>query len=135
MTNASKKTTIFILVAMFVVTMCFSFLVLPKKAYGQMLDCGSYYVYQEEGYVENAEEDLDYYEFLDSGQDTNTYTIDDTEDTQDYDYIDDTEDTQDYEYSVKSLREIIIQNMTVQDCGYNVESVWEIIYPSKTLAD
>ena len=123
MTNASKKTTIFILVAMFVVTMCFSFLVLPKKAYGQMLDCGSYYVYQEEGYVENAEEDLDYYEFLDSGQDTNTYTIDDTE------------DTQDYEYSVKSLREIIIQNMTVQDCGYNVESVWEIIYPSKTLAD
>ena len=144
MTYASKKTTIFILIALFVVAMCFSFLALPKNVYAFTGNYDSYYIYQEEGtdtgitedysdsgpysgsydytidslhyyidytesyvmegfaadqsysyyaevyeegYVENAEEeDLGYYEFSESGHDTLTYTMDDTEYTVDYDW-------------------------------------------------
>ena len=161
MTHASKKTTIFILIALFVVTMCFSFLALPKNAYGLTGNYESYQVYQEEGtdtgitedysdsgtdsgsddyiwdslhyyfdyissyemegfaadqsfsyyseyyevgYVENAqEEDLGYYEYSDSGHDTYTYTMDDTEYTLDYDY------------SVEGWWEIIRQPVRVND--------------------
>ena len=49
MTYASKKTTIFILIALFVVTMCFSFLALPKNVYGFTGNYEEYYLYQEEG--------------------------------------------------------------------------------------
>ena len=65
MIHESKKTTIFILVSIFVVTMCFSFLTLPKKAYGSTTE--------------------DTQDYIDDTEDTQDY-IDDTEDTQDYDY-------------------------------------------------
>ena len=159
-----KKLTIFTLITLFVVAMCFSFLVLPGKAYGFTADYEAYsssyeegtdtgitedysysvtvsglddyttpdglhycvdstingeveeYVedqsyslyleYYGEGYVENAEEgDLGYYEYSDSGHDTDTYT----------DTVDSTEYTRDYDWSVEVWWKIIRQSVRVND--------------------
>ena len=59
MTHASKKTTILILIAIFVVTMCFSILAFSKNLYADDGGCGS--TGCGEGYSEWWEEGPDPY--------------------------------------------------------------------------
>ncbi len=55
-----KKSTIFTLITLFVVAMCFSFLVLPGKAYGFTADFEFYNLYNEEGTDTGITEDYSY---------------------------------------------------------------------------
>ena len=66
-----KKSTIFILIALFVVAMCFSFLALPGKAYGFTGDYESYTLFQGEGSDTGITEDYSD-SYTDSGSDDYT---------------------------------------------------------------
>ena len=113
-----KKSTIFTLIALFVVVMCFSFLALPSKVYGFTADYESYNLWQEEGTDTWITEDYSD-SFTESGSDDYTqgdlhYYIDYTRSY----VLEGCADDQSYSYYLESYEEGYVENAEEEDLGY-----------------
>lgn len=120
MTHASKKTTILILIAIFVLTMCFSFLAFTKKAYGYTADYEYYHEWWEEGTDTGITDDYTY-------SDTDSGPVDLTAPTGEH-YIGDYTSSwyeegyvadQSYSAYGEYYEEGIVRNAKEENCGYH----------------
>ena len=118
MTYASKKTTIFILIALFVVTMCFSFLALPKNVYGFTGNYEEYFVFRGEGVDTGITDDYSD-SYTDSGSDD--YTLDSLHYYVDYTVyaeIEEREANHSYRLYLEYYQKGYVENAQEEDLGY-----------------